>query len=360
MVRDYRQAPTSALGSQADAKAKSEAEEKQHNEKARPANRLKGVTVLGQHSYPSFFTDHKDYEWAHRRSEWVGICSYIGYEKGDQIDYLNPPTALFHTLKCLKGPPMPIDIPINFKFYDQADAQMPEGWHFTENKMPPMKSTWIIFIPIASPSPDHEFYTYDGCYGRQIATEENIAKIEAINETHNRQAGLGYSREHEAQSAQAQVISSPAAEAYALHEDALKCNIEHGNSAETETEYKWLLAARPTNALMHYNYAVLLKDSNKKAAAAAEYEKAAVYDGSNADFVGSAGQMFFYLGNYTKAYQYLGKAVQMPGGEKYKAACELCREYLKRLDGNQPVLYDALPPRDKSPGQHKPIDDDDN
>jgi len=90
---------------------------------------------------------------------------------------------------------MPKDIPINFKFYDQSDAQMPEGWHFTEDKMPPLNSQWIIFIPIATPSPDHEYYTYDGSYGRPMATEENIAEIEAINETHMRQAGMQQGRD---------------------------------------------------------------------------------------------------------------------------------------------------------------------
>lgn len=57
----------------------------------------------GDPHQPSFFKDGMDYETAWRRSEWIGICSYLGYEKSDQIDYFNPPTAIFHTIKRLKG-----------------------------------------------------------------------------------------------------------------------------------------------------------------------------------------------------------------------------------------------------------------
>jgi tetratricopeptide (TPR) repeat protein len=134
-----------------------------------------------------------------------------------------------------------------------------------------------------------------------------------------------------AQSAQAQVAPSPTAQLYAIHDDLLKCYVGLGKSVETETEYKWLLAQRPSNAPYHFNYALFLQHAGRKGPAAVEYEKAAMYDGSNVDFVGSAGQMFFFMGQYTKAYQYLGKAMQMPGGDKYRASCESCRTYLQNI-----------------------------
>ena len=62
-----------------------------------------------------------------------------------------------------------------------------------------------------------------------------------------------------------------------------------------------------------------------------EYEKAATYDGSNVDYVGQCGQMLMFMGNYTKAYQYLAKAVSMPDGGKYKSSCDSCRDYLQAL-----------------------------
>jgi hypothetical protein len=144
----------------------------------------------GSHRLPSFFVDGNDYETAFRRAEWIGICEYLGYENRDQIDYFNSPIALFHTVKVLKGPSITMDMPINFTFYDKSDAQMPEGWHFTEDKMPPLKSQWLIFLPNAAPYVDHVFYTYNGSYGRQPAIEENISKVKAIIKVHNREAGL--------------------------------------------------------------------------------------------------------------------------------------------------------------------------
>jgi tetratricopeptide (TPR) repeat protein len=134
-----------------------------------------------------------------------------------------------------------------------------------------------------------------------------------------------------APSAQAQIAPSATAQTYTIHEDLLKCYHSIGKPVEEETEYKWLLNARPSNALLHYNYACLLKSNAKHAAAAAQYEKAAQYEGSNVDYVGQCGQMWFFLKNYTKAYQYLGKAMQMPGGDKYKGSFDSCREYLQQM-----------------------------
>jgi tetratricopeptide (TPR) repeat protein len=162
------------------------------------------------------------------------------------------------------------------------------------------------------------------------------------------------------QSAQAQVPPSPAAQSYAIHDDLLKCYVALGKNAETEAEYKWLLAQRPSNAPYHFNYALFLQHAGRKAPAAAEYEKAATYDGSNPDFVGSAGQMFFFMGNYTKAYQYLGKAMQMPGGEKYKASCESCRTYLQNVANARAANQAAkAAPAGAAAGHSKPKDDDD-
>jgi tetratricopeptide (TPR) repeat protein len=134
-----------------------------------------------------------------------------------------------------------------------------------------------------------------------------------------------------AQAAQGQIAPSAVSQQYTIHEDLLKCYHSIGKAAEEEAEYKWLLAARPSNALLHYNYAVLLKTAGKYPAASVQYEKAAQYEGSNVDYVGQCGQIFFYTKNYQKAYQYLGKAMQMPGGEKYKSSFDQVREYLQNI-----------------------------
>ncbi len=141
----------------------------------------------------------------------------------------------------------------------------------------------------------------------------------------------------------AQVPPSPVAQTYTIHEDLLKCYHNLGKAGEEEAEYKWLLTARPSTALLHYNYAVLLKSQNKYVPAGVQYEKAAQYEGSNVDYVGQCGQMFFYLKNYQKAYQYLGKAMQMPGGDKYNGSFDSCREYLQNIGSE--LLQIKQPPR---------------
>jgi len=129
----------------------------------------------------------RDYENAFRQSEWIGICEYKTYEKKDNIGFFNPPTAIFHVVKCLKGPPLNPTIPIKFKFYDHTGVPMPDGWKFGDDKMPKKGSQWIIFIPNAVPIAGQGFDTFKGDFGRQEANDENLGKIYAIIEAHHGQ-----------------------------------------------------------------------------------------------------------------------------------------------------------------------------
>jgi len=166
---------------------------------------------------------------------------------------------------------------------------------------------------------------------------------------------------HFTQSAQAQAPSSPTTLAYNIHDDMLKGYQGLGKGAETEHEFQWLLVQKPGNALYHYNYAVFLRNAAKYGAALPEYEKAATYDGSNVDYVGQYGQMLFFMKNYKKAYQFLGKAVQMPGGEKYKPSFEACQKYLQDQAARDAIERGRKPVKNPggAPGAKKPQDDDD-
>jgi tetratricopeptide (TPR) repeat protein len=134
-----------------------------------------------------------------------------------------------------------------------------------------------------------------------------------------------------------QSVVEKSAYSYAIHEDLLRCYQSRGLRQDTELEYRWLLAARPGNAMLHYNYACLLKISSRFADAAAEYEKAAQCNDTNCDYVGQCGQMFLYLKQYEKAQKYIDRASQLPGGDKYGR-----------------ILFDALPStvREKARLQH--------
>ncbi len=106
------------------------------------------------------------------------------------------------------------------------------------------------------------------------------------------------------------------------------------------------------------------QQGGKQAAAGVQYEKAAQYEGYNVDYVGQCGQMFYYLKNFTKAYQYLGKAVQLPGGDKYKSSFDGIREYLQNQQQQQLIReQNKKKPGgggpNKKPGPKKNDDDDD-
>ena len=127
-----------------------------------------------------------DFENAFRMSEWIGVCTYKGYQKKEDIGYFNPPTANFYWTECLKGPPLNHQMPIKFKFYDVSGAKMPEGWSFSADKMPKVGSRWLIFLRSAIPVKGG-FDTYKGDYGRKEADEKNMGEIYRIIEAHHGQ-----------------------------------------------------------------------------------------------------------------------------------------------------------------------------
>lgn len=149
------------------------------------------------------------------------------------------------------------------------------------------------------------------------------------------------------------------AQTFQIHQDMLKCYTAMGRSAEQEAEYKWLLAARPSDALLHYNYACLLKTQGKFPAAGVQYEKAAQFEGSNVDYVGQCGQMMYYLKQYMKAYQYLGKAMQMPGGEKYKGPFDNIRQLIQDMENRKNQAPTKGPAKPGTGGDTKKHNDDD-
>lgn len=136
------------------------------------------------------------------KSESITVCEYEGFVKRDDISFYNPPTAKYHIIKRLKGPPLNRSLPIRFEFHNKTESigqvgalnkkiesgKMPSGWKFGPDKMPAVGSKWIIFIPNAVPRSDGAFDTYQGSYGRQEATEDNLNMIYRIIEEHKGQA----------------------------------------------------------------------------------------------------------------------------------------------------------------------------
>lgn len=114
-------------------------------------------------------------------SESIVIADYLGYDKSPDIQYYHPPLARYHITKILKGPPLNKDLPIRYEFHDRSKAPAPPDWKFGPDKMPAKGSEWIIFIKNAVPR-EGMFDTYEGSYGRQPSTEDNLNQIYALLE----------------------------------------------------------------------------------------------------------------------------------------------------------------------------------
>jgi len=128
------------------------------------------------------------YENLFNYAEFIGICTYEGYEKdrGGDTTFFHPPIAIFHINTILKGPPLNPHMPVRFEFHDKTDTTIPKDWKFGPDKMPKKGEEFLIFVENAVPMRG-AFETYHGSFGRQPATEENKNKIYQIQEAHRGQ-----------------------------------------------------------------------------------------------------------------------------------------------------------------------------
>lgn len=114
-------------------------------------------------------------------SECIVLAEFKGYEDTGDITFNHPPQANYRITKILKGPPLNKDLPIRYEFHDRAKCGLPPGWKFGADKMPEKGSQWIIFIQHAVPR-GRMFDTFQGSYGRQPATDENLNQVYGLLE----------------------------------------------------------------------------------------------------------------------------------------------------------------------------------
>jgi tetratricopeptide (TPR) repeat protein len=126
------------------------------------------------------------YENAFNYSEFIGLCTYEGFDKEVDTSFYHPPISHFHIDKVIKGPPLNRSMPLRFEFHDKTGDPMPKDWKFGPDKMPAKGSKWLIFIANAVPI-NGAFETYHGSYGRQAMNDENLNKIYSIIELHRGQ-----------------------------------------------------------------------------------------------------------------------------------------------------------------------------
>jgi tetratricopeptide (TPR) repeat protein len=118
------------------------------------------------------------------RSEAIVLATYEGYDKGD-IHFNNAPIAHYVIKKVLKGADMNARLNIRYEFHDLVNTAMPEGWKFSEKESMPKKgSEWILFIEFVA-AKNNAYETYQGSFGRQPATEENLNKVYGLLDKYN-------------------------------------------------------------------------------------------------------------------------------------------------------------------------------
>lgn len=143
-----------------------------------------------------------------------------------------------------------------------------------------------------------------------------------------------------------------------IHMSLLKCYTDLGRNAEAEGEYNVLLAMKPNDGVLHFNYARLLVAANKKGPALAHYRKAAQSNPGNADFQGQLGQMLYNANDFTGASRALGIAMQLPGGDRYKGAYESAVRQMQQIQQNRLLQQQNAPAKSTGAGPKKHTDDD--
>ncbi|HEY9775424.1 MAG TPA: tetratricopeptide repeat protein [Planktothrix sp.] len=135
---------------------------------------------------PRVKLDTKDYLTFEEaiKSEEIVLAKYEGYEKGD-IHYMDPPIADYHITKILKGSDANPTLHVWYEFHDKVNTAPPKDWKFSEKEMMPKKgSEWILFIEFLA-SKNGAYETYQGSYGRQPATEENLNTLYGLLDKYN-------------------------------------------------------------------------------------------------------------------------------------------------------------------------------
>jgi hypothetical protein len=107
-----------------------------------------------------------------------------GYEKSYDIDWNHPPVAYYFPTEVLKGPPCSRIPAVKYEFHNSVDPTMPKVWKFSNDVMPEKGSKWILFIEYAVPK-HGMFELYQGSYGRQPATKENLHHLYSLLDKYN-------------------------------------------------------------------------------------------------------------------------------------------------------------------------------
>lgn len=112
------------------------------------------------------------------RSPSVLVARYRGWQpyKADPPEYFKPPVAEFEVNETLSGPPIRGSIRVRYDFHDGSPCIAPQEWRFSEDELPEIGSSWVLYL---SPGAGDDVYlTYRGDYGRKQLSE--MSRDEAL------------------------------------------------------------------------------------------------------------------------------------------------------------------------------------
>lgn len=141
-----------------------------------------------------------------------------------------------------------------------------------------------------------------------------------------------------------------------IHLALLDCYQKLGKGAETNQEFATLVAIKPNDAKLQYNYGYHLYTLGQTANAIARYRKACQLDPANQDYHGNLANLLMQVKDYNGAMAEYGRA-----GERFRPQFEQVQRYIQQLQ--QQKAYEASmkkPAGGKKPAAvAKPKNDDD-
>lgn len=144
----------------------------------------------------------------------------------------------------------------------------------------------------------------------------------------------------------------------AFHLALLDCYQKLGKTADVTAEFNQLVAIKPNDAKLQYNFGYHLYTMGNTAGAIQHYRKAAQLDPSNQDYHGNLGNLLMNTKDYNGALSEYGRA-----GERFRPQFDQVQKYIQQVA--QQRAYEAQMKKTatgKKPGgaaAAKPKDDDD-
>jgi hypothetical protein len=108
-------------------------------------------------------------------SESIFLGQYSRYESHGTVNFSNPPVAVFHNIRVIKGPPCGRgEMFIRYEFTEKDCQKEPKNWTFSESTLPEKGSWWIVFATYSS---GNGWRTFKGSAGRVKYSRKNLDEV---------------------------------------------------------------------------------------------------------------------------------------------------------------------------------------